>query len=160
MLEGLKVKLHGTSTLSTSIKDANVESIKLVTSSDSGTRNYDRLTNKPSINEVTLIGNKTSEDLHIVSENTSSGWNEKSTYVPKRGEICLYSDTMTIKIGDGSVPIIDLPFVKDDQTQTILDTLLKHINNSEVHVTQEEKQFWSNKLNYVIDDEELIFNRR
>ena len=33
-----------------------------------GTTNYNLLTNKPQINEVTLIGNKSSEDLHLQDE--------------------------------------------------------------------------------------------
>ena len=37
----------------------------------SGTTNYNVLTNKPSINGVTLSGNKTSEDLNIVSPLTA-----------------------------------------------------------------------------------------
>lgn len=32
---------------------------------DQGTTNYNDLTNKPSINGVTLIGNKTNEELNI-----------------------------------------------------------------------------------------------
>ena len=33
-----------------------------------GTTDYNKLINKPQINEVTLVGNKTSEDLHLQDE--------------------------------------------------------------------------------------------
>ena len=54
-----------------------------------------------------------SEKADIVSENTSSGWANKPGYVPKKGELCLYVDSSTLKIGDGSTQIADLPFIKD-----------------------------------------------
>lgn len=37
-----------------------------------GTTNYNDLTNKPSINDVTLEGNKTSADLNIQSQTTQT----------------------------------------------------------------------------------------
>lgn len=34
----------------------------------SGTTDYEKLINKPQINEVTLLGNKTADDLHLQEE--------------------------------------------------------------------------------------------
>lgn len=51
----------------------------------------------------------------IVSSNTSNGWANKQGYIPKKGEFCLYVDSNTLKIGDGSTPIADLPFIKDEK---------------------------------------------
>ena len=42
--------------------DADIRTLRL---GDGGTTNYNDLTNKPSINSVTLTGNKTTEDLNI-----------------------------------------------------------------------------------------------
>lgn len=43
-----------------------------------------------------------------------------------------------IKVGDGTTYLIDLPFI---------DALYwAHINNSDIHVTAEEKEFWNNKV--------------
>ena len=45
------------------------EEINFETSSQSaGTNNYNKLINKPSINSVVLIDNKTSQDLHVQPE--------------------------------------------------------------------------------------------
>lgn len=46
-----------------------------------GTSNYNQLTNKPSINGVTLTGNKTTSDLGIV-ENAQADWNETDSTAP------------------------------------------------------------------------------
>lgn len=100
-----------------------------------------------------------SEKADIVSFNTSNGWANQVTYVPKRGEVCLYTDTQTIKIGDGQVPIADLPFLKDAEVQQLASTLNSHINDTTVHVSSNEKSSWNAKLNYEISGEVLVFNR-
>ena len=127
---------------------------------------YERLKNKPSINGVELIGNQTSASLYVVSENTVEGWGQTPMYIPKNGEIVVYTDYAkddndnpipAIKIGDGNAFIADLPFVNDD----IRNDLLDHINDRVVHITDEERNFWNNKLNYEynVGDENLILNR-
>lgn len=100
-----------------------------------------------------------SEKADIVSQNTSSGWADKPGYVPKKGEFCLYIDSSTLKIGDGSTPIVDLPFVKDNDVQRIAQRLDDHINNTQIHITNAERLFWNAKLNYDTNGEELIFTR-
>lgn len=131
-----------------------------------GITDYNRLKNKPCINGVELAGYLTSEGLHIVSEDTVEGWAEHPTYVPRNGEIVLYTNYAedehgnpipAIKVGDGNAFIADLPFVGDD----IRSNLLEHINDRVAHVTDEEREFWNNKLNYDynIGDETLILNR-
>lgn len=133
---------------------------------------YNRLVNKPSINGVELSGEKSAQDLYIVSENTTAGWGENPMYLPKRGEICVYTDHHSvtddmgnvlvypgIKIGDGNAYLIDLPFVGDDTRYLILHQLQAHEANTAIHITQAEREFWNNKLNYNIDSEELILTR-
>lgn len=46
-----------------------------------GTDNYNDLTNRPKINNVTLTGNKTTSDLGIV-ENVQANWNETDSTAP------------------------------------------------------------------------------
>ena len=129
-----------------------------------GSNDYNSLRNKPSINGVELAGALTSQSLYIVSENTTAGWAENPTYIPKKGEIVLYTDYAhdesgnpipAIKTGDGAAYVADLPFVGDDVR---LD-LLAHINDPAPHVTDAERAFWNNKLNYDVEGEELFFNR-
>lgn len=102
-----------------------------------------------------------------VKYDTTEHWNEQSGYVPKRADIIVYSDgdkierdgeildVPRIKIGDGMAYLIDLPFVD----QGFSERLLSHIENTQVHITQEEREFWNNKLNFNIDGENLTLNR-
>lgn len=140
------------------LQGAQSHKIELSTSY-AGTTDYEKLKNKPSINGVVLIGDKTSVDLNIVSENTESGWSGTPMYVPKNGEICLYTDTGKIKIGDGSVCLVDLPFIGEAAVDEVKELLRKHIEDRNIHVTQEEKDFWNAKLNYDVNGEILSFNR-
>jgi len=144
--------------LSIVLQGAQSHKIELSTSY-AGTTDYEKLKNKPSINGVVLIGDKTSVDLNIVSENTESGWAGTPMYVPKKGEICLYTDTGKIKIGDGSVCLVDLPFIGEAAVDEVKELLRKHIEDQNIHVTQDEKNFWNAKLNYDVNGEILTFNR-
>ena len=95
---------------------------------------------------------------------TTENWNRKLTFVPENGEIIVYSDydekevdgTMVdvpnFKIGDGLAYCIDLPFVNDN----IRLTLSAHLDNDTIHVTQEEKTYWNNKLDCEVSGERLI----
>lgn len=95
----------------------------------------------------------------LISENTTDGWAAMPLYVPKDGEFCIYSDIHELKIGDGQVPIVDLPFVGHHETQAVNDALMQHINNTAVHVTQDDRDFWDAKLNCGTAGETLIFTR-
>lgn len=103
---------------------------------------------------------------------TTEHWNAARTFIPLRGEIIIYTDhgqiddgygnminVPGIKVGDGNAYLIDLPFVGNDQRYAILQELRAHTNNSEIHVSAEDRLFWNNKLNYNINDGNLIFNR-
>lgn len=133
---------------------------------------YEKLTNKPQINGVELVGNKTAQDLYLVSENTTAGWNSNPQYLPKAGEICIYTDYATIqddlgndivcpgiKVGDGNSYLIDMPFVGDETRYLLLQRIRAHEQNMAIHVSAEDRAFWNNKLNYDAVGEELIFNR-
>lgn len=165
MKDELKIALTAPASLCVETQGASPLCLQLG-NAVSGTRDYNRLVNKPTINGVELTGHQTSESLYIVSENTVSGWAQTPTYVPKKGEIILYTDYAqddqenplpAIKMGDGSAFVADLPFVNDD----IRINLLEHINDRVVHITNAERNFWNNKLNYEYDmgDENLILNR-
>lgn len=102
---------------------------------------------------------------------TTEYWNNKIGFIPTDGEIIIYSDYDSIvvdertvnvpgiKIGSGNAFVQDLTFVGAADRED----LLAHINNTTVHVTNEDKLFWNNKLN-VTDNQEvigeaLVFNR-
>ena len=102
---------------------------------------------------------------------TTEYWTSKIGYVPPTGSIIIYSDYKTvvennetkyipgIKIGSGNGYVQDLMFVDDD----LSSKLLNHINNTTMHVTSANKEFWNNKINidnnFEVVNESLIFNR-
>lgn len=108
----------------------------------------------------------------LARRDTTENWNAKREFVPLRGEVIIYTDhgsmddgygnTISVpgvKIGDGSAYLIDLPFVGNDVRYQILTEIREHSGNTIIHVTPEEKEFWSNKLNCTINDGNLTFNR-
>ena len=126
-----------------------------------GSQNYNLLFNKPSINGVTLIGDKSSVELGVPSLkiDTAANWATRIDYVPPEGEIIVYSDQFldsggqvpipAIKIGDGMAYVVDLPFLSDETR----DILADHIHNTVIHITQEERDAWNEKVS--CDTEEL-----
>ena len=67
--------------------------------------------------------------------NTTAYWNAHSTYIPKKGEVIIYSDGGSIteggttvyipkiKIGDGTTTVVNLPFTDSDTQGGIAGTL-------------------------------------
>lgn len=155
----LSIDLSPPIKLGVQMSSSGPQQIKLQNASGGGTRNYERLINKPQINGVELAGNVSSADLNIVSENTVDGWDEIKLYVPKAGEICIFTDTGRMKVGDGLTPIVDLPYILEGDVTKVETALQEHVKNSNIHVTKEEKDFWNAKLNYEISGENLIFNQ-
>ena len=98
---------------------------------------------------------------------TTEYWSTKTTYVPKDGEIIVYTDYATVekdgeeilvpgvKIGDGNAYVVDLPFVD----AALRDMMVDHVNDEVRHVSESDRSFWNNKLNLDINDEKLTFNR-
>ena len=167
----LNVALNGGEALNVEMNSGEDYTIALTTPTGLGTRNYALLANKPQINGITLAGNITTADLSIVSENTTAGWAAMPLYIPKAGEVCVYTDgssyvkdgetvyTPEIKVGDGSVPVVDLPFVGEGFRNTLAATLDSHINDSGIHVSAGDRLRWNSKLNYTAQGDELIFTR-
>jgi hypothetical protein len=98
--------------------------------------------------------------------NTTEYWRQNPQFVPLAGEIVVYLDYRivqghfqpAIKIGDGKASIVSLPFLFGNEIdEDIAQMLGEHINDSSMHITNEERNFWNNKLNYRFEDEALIF---
>lgn len=89
-----------------------------------------------------------------VKYGTTAYWNDRRDYIPERGTIVVYSDYAqetidgnlvdipNIKVGDGLAYLIDLPFIEDD-LRKIVD---EHIDDDVIHITQQERLFWNNKV--------------
>ena len=90
---------------------------------------------------------------------STATWNSKPKTLSKAGFIYIYSDYRdgkpAIKIGDGKAYLIDLPFTDDE--------IIEHINDTVIHITQEEREFWNDKVRCYIDpinDKRLIFTTK
>ena len=159
----LVIPMDGQTSLSIPVDgDSNVNIV-------ANTTDYNRLINKPSINDITLVGNISLEGLGTVrySHASTEEWNSRLGYIPMAGEICVYDDYKTfvdtdgvtktakgIKIGDGLAYLIDLPYVADDVRASLYD----HIIDANIHTNMNEKTSWNSKLecNGVIG-ETLVF---
>jgi len=97
---------------------------------------------------------------------TTEEWRRQLSYIPKKGDIIIYSDKAQldddtvvagIKIGDGLAYGIDLPFLGDD----IAENLLEHMNDMVRHITAAERLRWNNKITCddTVDEENLILTR-
>lgn len=121
---------------------------------------YTSLSYKPLINGVVLEGSLSLEDLGISPSqsseyHTTTYWNALSNLVSKSGYIYIYSDrfnngdgtyTPGIKIGDGKTYLIDLPFIDDR-----LNFLFTEHEQSAIHITDSEREYWNNKVTAVMD---------
>ena len=133
-----------------------------------GTVRYDanqNLTDKQKKQVKDNIGITDSGEILI---NTTEYWNSKLGYIPPAGTIIIYTDKSQIdgkavpgiKIGSGNAYIQDLAFVNEE----IENILLNHVDNSNVHVSLEDKSKWNNKVNIDdritdVDGETIIFTR-
>ena len=163
----LKVTVQNSSPMNVSLRDVNTTRFNMdipVRTSD-----YNALTNLPTLNGVTIRGNLISSDLFLPKEsvNTKEYWNSQLSYIPDLGEIVIYTNRNTvdnvdypgIKIGDGNAYLVDLPFVGDELYTQIITAINEHVQNTSIHVTSEEKEFWNNKLNCNVENGNLFFNR-
>lgn len=107
----------------------------------------------------------------IINQGSTAYWNSLQNYIPKAGEIIVYTDYATkeengqtinipgVKIGSGNGYVQDLSFVGED----IALALQEHINDTTRHITDNERTLWNNKLNVndnsEVVNETLIFNR-
>jgi hypothetical protein len=98
---------------------------------------------------------------------TTEYWNNKTGYRPEKGHIIVYSDYSVdsqtgmyipnLKIADGTTFVQDLPFCMNYVEQLLQD----HMADTVSHVTEEDRQFWDNKINCedTVVNETLIINR-
>ncbi len=125
---------------------------------------YEHLSNKPQINEVELFGSMDNADLRIVLSNTREAWDEDVWFIPKAGQIVLYTDYYgtdkpAVKIGDGNAFLIDLPVAGEGLAERVSAALSGHAADMNLHVSNAKRAFWDNKLNYEVAGEELKFTR-
>ena len=98
---------------------------------------------------------------------TTQEWQQWGREISQPGIFYIYSDNETlvdnkkvpgIKLGDGLAYISDLPFLTD----YVAEKLLEHINDSTIHITQQEREFWNNKVTSYIngnDPQNIVFDK-
>ena len=101
---------------------------------------------------------------------TTQEWSRQTSLVSQLGTVYIWTDYETIgqgqnikyipgiKIGDGKAYVIDLPFTTDH----LKDIIMLHINNNILHITQQERQFWNNKVTCYLDiedQENIVFDK-
>ena len=102
---------------------------------------------------------------------TTDHWNAQRDLITEKGALYVYSDyniavneegetvkVPAIKIGDGLAYLIDMPFTDAAFTQEMND----HIKNRVVHITDEERDFWNNKVTCFISQqntETVVFTK-
>lgn len=90
-----------------------------------------------------------------ILSNTCEGWNSQISIISEVNTVYVYTDLHQIiregevynvpglKVGDGTTYLIDLPFTDE--------VFYEHIDDSNIHVTAEEKAFWNSKVRPVIE---------
>lgn len=101
------------------------------------------------------------DDREKVRYGTTDYWNDMPQLIAKKGCIYVYSDSHkdsqgrdipSVKIGDGTSYLIDMPFADN--------LIYEHIEDTVIHITEAERQFWNNKVRCYIDQnnsEHIIF---
>lgn len=119
---------------------------------------YNTLRNKPSLNGFTIQGNRYSNDYNLatVYYDTTENWHESGDVVSEKNVIYVYTDyketddgtIVGIKVGDGETTISNLPF--NDMF------LEEHVSDSTVHIDQEERDSWNEKVRAYVDGDTLV----
>lgn len=112
------------------------------------------------------IANLNYDPSSIIHKDTTDNWNAQSSLVSQSGHIYVYIDKdvvdgvniPAIKIGDGLAYLIDMPFVDSNVAE-----LRDHIDNTTMHITQAERDFWNNKIScdesQILQYEKVIFKK-
>lgn len=98
-------------------------------------------------------------DTAQIRYNTVSGWNSQVHLISENRVLYVYTDYKTnsegeyipgFKVGDGTSYLIDKPFI---------DAIYEnHINNTEIHITELEREFWNQKVRcYLGPNETVVF---
>lgn len=95
--------------------------------------------------------------------NTKENWDSQRHLIGQKDVVYVYTNQYTneygedipgFKVGDGLAYLIDLPFNDD--------IMARHIADTNIHVTLEEKECWSNKVTCFMDAndlENLVFTK-
>lgn len=88
---------------------------------------------------------------------TTEYWNSQPTLIAQQNAVYVYTDgfpreihnIVRFKVGDGQSYLKDLPY-----TDMVY---YDHISDPRIHITQEEREFWNNKVSCNLSGETLTF---
>lgn len=69
------------------------------------------------------MADKTIKTRILQKTDTSANWAKAVNFIPKKGELIVYSDLRKIKIGDGETKVTTLPFLADSDTHQSIKVL-------------------------------------
>lgn len=126
----------------------------------------------PLINGVPLVGDISLPQLGLrgIYYDKTENWNAQLDFIGQAGAIYIYSDYVTktddegneraipsIKIGDGTTPLIDSPFITSSDAdyivETIVDGVITRLSDNRMLVSPEDRERWDNKVTCVVDPE-------
>ena len=115
------------------------------------------------LDDISEAIDELNEEGAKVKCNTTAGWNSQIDLVAEEGVVYVYTDYLlnednepipAFKVGDGLAYLIDIPFNEDINS--------KHIQNTNIHITNDEREYWNNKVTVYLDVnylEELVFSK-
>ena len=96
----------------------------------------------PLINGVPLVGDISLPQLGLrgIYYDKTENWNKQLDFIGQEGGIYIYSDYRVktddngnevkipnIKIGDGTTPLVDAPFITSESAETIINTIISEV---------------------------------
>lgn len=60
------------------------------------------------------MAEKTLNARVITKNDTKANWDKATNFVPKKGELIIYTDLLKVKVGDGATSVIDLPYANEN----------------------------------------------
>lgn len=103
-------------------------------------------------------------DHTAIHYDTKENWDKQTYLIAEKGHFYIYSDANTevtqsgenttyasVKIGDGTSYLIDMPYAINGLDHT---SLMTHLANHDIHVTSAERDQWNNKVSVRINEEE------
>ena len=100
------------------------------------------------------------DDTASIIIKSAQTWPDYDRTISNLGTVYVYTyedASPKIRIGDGKAYICDLPFTTD----TLSNKIDNHINNQTIHITQEQRQLWNDKVTAYIhpqDSDHLILD--
>ena len=126
----------------------------------------------PLINGVPLVGDISLPQLGLrgIYYDKTENWNAQLDFIGQAGGIYIYSDYVietddegneraipSIKIGDGTTPLIDAPFITSRDADHIVDTIVEStitkLGEKKMLVSPEDRARWDNKVECHVDPE-------